>query len=77
MLLAVESRVRLLERDHLQQDYNDIVTMLDVSDNPITMEGAGLILQSAVDNGVCEEGYSGNEEDDATEKMNRMLCYML
>jgi len=41
------------------------------------MEGAGLILQSAVDNGVCEEGYSGNEEDDATEKTDRMLCYML
>jgi len=32
---------------------NNSVRILDVRDNPITMEGAHLILQSAMDNPVC------------------------
>ena len=34
---------------------NNSVRTLDVRDNSITVEGAQLILQSAVDNGVCQE----------------------
>ena len=34
---------------------NNSVRILYVSGNPITVEGACLILQSAVDNGVCQE----------------------
>ncbi|XP_065901940.1 NACHT, LRR and PYD domains-containing protein 3-like isoform X3 [Dysidea avara] len=34
---------------------NNNVRILDVTGNPITVEGARLILQSAVDNGVCQE----------------------
>jgi len=33
---------------------NNSVRILYVLGNPITVEGARLILQSAVDNGVCE-----------------------
>ena len=34
---------------------NNSVRILDVSSNSITVEGARLILQSAVNNGVCQE----------------------
>ena len=34
---------------------NNSVRILNVSGNPITVEGACLILQSAVNNGVCQE----------------------
>ena len=34
---------------------NFSITELDVCDNPITVEGARIVLQSAVNNGVCEE----------------------
>jgi len=34
---------------------NNSVRILNVSGNPTTAEGARLILQSAVDNGVCQE----------------------
>ena len=45
---------------------NNSVRILDVSDNPITVEGARLILQSAVDNGVCQEvniGWYGDDDE--------------
>ena len=34
---------------------NNSVKILDVSGNPITVKGARLILQSTVDNGVCQD----------------------
>jgi len=34
---------------------NNSVKILDVQDNPINVDGAQLILQAAVDNGVCQE----------------------
>jgi len=33
---------------------NQTIKTLYLYDNPITMEGARLMLQSAIDNGVCE-----------------------
>jgi len=33
---------------------NKTIKTLDLWDNPITVEGARLMLQSAIDNGVCE-----------------------
>ena len=35
--------------------FNRSITLLDVWNNPITVEGACLILHSAVNNGICEE----------------------
>ena len=43
---------------------NNSVRILDVSYNPITVEGARLILQSAVDNGVCQVVDIGHYKDD-------------
>ena len=48
---------------------NNSVRRLNVSDNPITVEGARLILQSAVDNGVCQGVYSDYEDDDEVKMM--------
>ena len=50
---------------------NNSVKILNVSGNPITVEGAHLMLHSAVDNGVCQrvninEDY---EDDDEVKKM--------
>jgi len=64
---------------------NNSVRMLDVSGNPITVEGARLILQSAMDNGVCEQvnifydlfgNYFGDEDyrdDDEVKKIMTKL----
>ena len=52
---------------------NNSVRRLNVSDNPITVEGARLILQSAVDNGVCQEVYSDYHDDDEVKKMMIIL----
>ena len=41
--------------------------------NPITVEGARLILQSAVDNGVCQEVYVDYQDDDEVNKMMIIL----
>ena len=40
---------------------NHIITKLQIGDNLITVEGAGMILQSAVDNGVCQEVWINDE----------------
>jgi len=40
---------------------NNSVMILNVSDNTFTVEGARLIMQSAVDNGVCQEVIFGDE----------------
>ena len=40
---------------------NHIITKLRIGDNLITVEGAGMILQSAVDNGVCQEVWINDE----------------
>ena len=39
--------------------------------NPITVEGARLLLQSAVDNGVCQQVYIDEDyqDDDEVKKM--------
>ena len=52
---------------------NNSVRRLYVSDNPITVEGARLILQSAVDNGVCQEVDSDYHDDDEVKKMMIIL----
>ncbi|XP_065900737.1 NACHT, LRR and PYD domains-containing protein 3-like isoform X3 [Dysidea avara] len=59
---------------------NNSVRILDVSYNPITVEGARLILQSAVDNGVCQVVDIGHykdddevEDDDEVKKMMTIL----
>ena len=36
---------------------NQGIKNLYISDNPITVEGARLVLQSTANNGVCEEVY--------------------
>ena len=40
---------------------NRSITKLNVGYNPFTVEGARLILQSAVNNGICEEVTVNNE----------------
>ena len=54
---------------------NSSITVLNVDDNPITVEGACLILQSAIDNGVCEEVTIDGEymEDNEVQKMMNIL----
>ena len=54
---------------------NNSVRILDVSGNPITVEGARLILQSGVDNGACKEVSIDCDymEDDGVEKLNIIL----
>ena len=54
---------------------NSSITVLSVQINPITVEGAYLILQSAIDNGVCEEVVIDYEykEDNEVQKMMNIL----
>ena len=54
---------------------NNSVRVLYVSDNPITVEGARLILQSAVDNGVCQlvDINRDYKDDDEVKKMMIIL----
>jgi len=54
---------------------NSSITVLFVSDNPITVEGACLLLKSAVDNGVCENVIVNfeYEEDNEVQKMMSIL----
>ena len=58
---------------------NRSITLLNVWYNPITVEGARLILQSAVNNGICEEvsvndQYTNNyESDNEVQKMMTIL----
>ncbi|XP_065901515.1 NACHT, LRR and PYD domains-containing protein 3-like isoform X2 [Dysidea avara] len=52
---------------------NNSVRILEVWGNPITVEGARLILQSAVDNGVCQEVGSDYKDDDEVKKMMIIL----
>jgi len=52
---------------------NNSVRILDVSCNPITVEGARLILQSAVDNGVCQKVWIDTYDDHEVKKMKSIL----
>jgi len=54
---------------------NSSITVLDVAGNLITVEGAHLILQSAVDNGVCEEVdiHYDYQHDNEVQKVQKML----
>ncbi|XP_065887232.1 leucine-rich repeat-containing protein 74B-like isoform X2 [Dysidea avara] len=52
---------------------NSSITVLGVFDNPITVEGARLILQSAIDNGVCEEVSIDGEYDEDNEVQEMMI----
>ena len=54
---------------------NQSIKELRIGGNPITVEGARLVLQSAVNNGVCEEVYVGDDykKDSEVQKMSNML----
>ena len=54
---------------------NNSVRILNVQDNPITVEGARLILQSAVDYGICQYVNIDNdyENDDGVKKMMMII----
>ena len=54
---------------------NHNIRMLWLSGNPITVDGAHLIMKSAVDNGVCEYVNMDNEyeDDDEVKKMKTIL----
>ena len=54
---------------------NRSITVLYVWDNPITVEGARLILQSAVNNGICEQVIINDsyESDNEVQKMMTIL----
>jgi len=55
---------------------NFSITVLDVRLNRITVEGASLLLKSAVDNGVCEEvkiNYIIYKEENEVQKMMNIL----
>ena len=54
---------------------NKNTVVLGVSENPVTVEGARLILQSAVNNGVCEEVLIDfkYERDSEVQKMMNIL----
>ena len=53
---------------------NRSITKLNVQYNPITAEGARLILQSAVNNGICEQVTNDNyESDNEYQKMMTIL----
>ena len=54
---------------------NSSITVLGVQGNPITVEGARLILQSAIDNRVCEEVRIDDEYkgDNKVQKMRNIL----
>ena len=54
---------------------NQSITELWLYDNPITVDGARLIMKSAVDNGVCEIVYIDDEykDDDEVKEMKTIL----
>jgi len=52
---------------------NRNIVVLGAYDNPVTVEGARLMLQSAVNNGVCEEVQIDYERDNEVQKMMNIL----
>ena len=53
---------------------NQNIKILGLYDNPITVDGARLIMSSAVDNGVCEYvGIDDQYTDNAVKKMRSIL----
>jgi len=54
---------------------NQSIKKLGINHNPITVEGARLVLQSAVNNGVCERVhvYDDYETDSEVQKMVNIL----
>ena len=54
---------------------NRNIKILWLMNNPITVDGARLIMKSAVDNGVCENVFIGNEyeDDDEVKEMITIL----
>ena len=53
---------------------NQTIKTLYLWGNPITVEGAYLILQTAIDNGVCEEvTISDNYKSNEVQKMMTIL----
>ena len=54
---------------------NQSIKMLQLWDNPITVDGARLIMKSAVDNGVCEYVWIDDEykDDDEVKEMKTIL----
>jgi len=54
---------------------NQTIITLNLYDNPITVEGAHLMLQSAIDNGVCEEVITSDDyrSDNEVHKMMTIL----
>jgi len=55
---------------------NNSVRILNVSGNDLTVEGARLILQSAVDNGVCEEVKFWDEEYENDDEVKKMMTIL-
>jgi len=55
---------------------NQSIKELYIGDNPITVEGAHLVLQSSLNNGVCEEVYMDDEyEADSEVRRMRNIMY--
>ena len=55
--------------------FNQNIRILRLHGNPISVDGARLIMKSAVDNGVCEYvGISSEYEDD--EEVKRMMTIL-
>ena len=52
---------------------NQTVKTLNLYDNPITVEGARLMLQTAIDNGVCEQVILSYKSDNEVQKMKTVL----
>jgi len=52
---------------------NQTIERLDLWDNPITVKGARLMLQSAIDNGVCEYVFDDYWSDNEVQKMMTIL----
>ena len=55
---------------------NQNIRKLSVFDNPMTVDGARLIMKSAVENGICQSVliYGEYEDDEEVKKMERILC---
>jgi len=52
---------------------NNSIRILHVYGNPITVEGSHLILQSAEDNGVCQEVWIDTYDDPEVKRMESIL----
>jgi len=54
---------------------NQTIKKLFLFDNPITVEGARLMLQSAINNGVCEQVFINDDyrSDNEVQKMRTIL----